>query len=135
MPIHYFSSAFRFVICVLGAGLIGITYYVLTKPMAVRIALPLRAVVTMREFYQDSAPLPDFIHCIRTEVTEPEFKLFVAKMKLVPYQGVQAFPSCEAGWWSASADSSMAFYDPAGGEETGRMAKFENGKLYYLASD
>jgi hypothetical protein len=134
MRSRYFSILFRLGICVIGAVVIGMAYYALTKPMAVRQALPLRAVVAMHEHYQDSAPLPDFVHCVRTEITSQDFKLFVARMKLVPYRGVRSFPSCEAKWWAASADSSGAFFNPENDEQTQAMAKFENGTLYYVNS-
>ena len=134
MHSRYFSVLVRSFICVIGVGVTGIAYYALTKPMAIREALPLRAIVTMHEFYQDSAPLPDFAHCIRTDITAQDFKLFVAKMKLSPYRGVKSFPPCEAKWWAASADSSMAFFNSENQEQVQAMAKFENGTLYYVVS-
>lgn len=86
----------------------------------------------MHEHYVDFAPLPDFIHCISTEVTEREFESFVTQMKLVPYRGTKYFPTCLTSWWTGSADTSQAFYDPINKEETQTMAKFEKGRLYFV---
>jgi hypothetical protein len=131
-PTHYLAA---FVRCIGCAALFGIAYYLLNKPMAVRMALPIRTVVGMQEYYQDAAPLPDFIHCVKAEITEPEFKLFVAQMQLVPYRGTQSFPSCDLKWWSASEDSSISFYRAGDEVDPHIMVKFENGSLYYWASD
>jgi hypothetical protein len=109
-------------------------YYLMTKPMAVRAALPLRAIVAMNESYQDAAPLPDFEHCISTDISAGDFQSFVAAMKLVPYRGTKSFPSCDAQWWTASGDASGAFYSPKNEEAAQAMAKLENGKLYYVAN-
>ncbi len=115
------------------ALVLSIGYYVLTKPMAVRMALPVRAVLSMDEFYQDASFLTDFIHCVRAEVTEAEFSTFATRMKLVPYKGSDAFPRCDTNWWSASGSASGTFYDPTQREGDALMAKFENGRLYYVA--
>ncbi|WP_428382056.1 hypothetical protein [Nevskia ramosa] len=123
----------KYTIIPITALVLSIGYYVFTKPMAVRMALPVRAVLSMDEFYQDAGFLPDFIHCVRAEVTEPEFSSFTTRMKLVPYKGSDSFPRCDANWWSASGSASGAFYDPAQREGDTLMVKYENGRLYYVA--
>ncbi len=116
-------------------ALMGAAYYLMTKPMAVRIALPLRAVATMDEYYWDAGMLPDFVHCVRAKVSEEEFRRFVNSMKLAPYHGRGKFPECQyAAWWDASADASNSFApQPTRGGGGAPMAKFEHGTLYYYA--
>jgi hypothetical protein len=118
-------------------ALVALACYLLTKPLDVRAALPLRAIFTMDEYYWDAGMLPDFVHCVRVMVSEAEFRRFVTKMGLVPYHGRGKFPECEYGasWWDASAEASRSFAAPRNGSAGGTemIAKFENGKLYYYA--
>lgn len=110
-------------------------HYVFTKPMAVRMALPLAAIARMEEVYRDDAPLPDFVHCIRVDLDEEAIDAFLQRMHLEPSSELHdGSAECGPGWVGPSPGAAQRRYVSSGTTSVGGSAAVvAGGKLFYVA--
>lgn len=85
--------------------------------------------------------LPDYSYILKAKVSEPDFNVFIRKLKLTPHSPDRQYSdnpawlswSCPPGftndWWDASGSLSNTFVDE--GHDTWSFAKYENGYLYF----
>jgi len=107
--------------------------YTLTAHPAVR-ALPSSA-SDLHEFYRDSGfPHYDYTYEMKARMPAEEFPAYAARLGLRPLGNLQA----HWGWWPGE----LAWWDPAPSmegtyieqdDDSGTMAKWENGWVYVVA--
>lgn len=110
----------------------------------VHSGLTAEAIARMQEFYEPARFLPDFIHCIRVEISPAEFAVYVRTLGLQPGRGIHALPHrCEIPWWTPpdlgkpGGDGGQAqllvYHHPSTNPEAGEIAVLRDGVLYYVA--
>lgn len=110
-----------------------VIWYSLTKPLAVRFALPISSVVTMDESYQDY-PNGDYLHCVSTEVTDSEFKKFSEKMGLRKGEGlIDRIPSCAVDWWVRELSLKDLYGNRDNTNESSYFSVYSNGRVYFVS--
>lgn len=124
--------------------------YPWSRQQLVRSGLSSDAISRMKEFYQPPQFLPDFIHCVKVDISPAEFLKYVQKLGLRPGHNITTLPqTCNVSWWNppgidiaSSGDiikikqlsvTDMVFQYPGTDQEAGEIAVFKNGVLYYVA--
>lgn len=108
-------------------------YYCLTKPLAVRMALPIGAVVSMDEVYE-SYPNGDYLHCLRAHISPTRFSDFAETMALQKGVGlVERLPACSADWWNSGLFKGVVFGNRNNTNESSTYAIYKDGWVYYVS--
>ena len=114
--------------------LIGIVaYYALTKPLAVRVALPMRSLISMDEVYE-SSPNGDYLHCIRAKASEAEFDQFTDELMLHEVKNlVGSRHHCDAEWWDKNFYAENVSGRDDNTSESSSYASYRNGFVFYIS--
>lgn len=113
--------------------LVLVLYYGLTRPLGVRLALPIGSVVSMEELHQ-SFPNGDYLHCVRAKATEEQFERFLKKMALEKNKGTTAnVPACSVPWWDVDLRKVPLYGTPNNTNDSAQFGAYSKGSIYYVS--
>ena len=121
---------------------LGGTYFLVFSPVSARDALPKDVASVAKEFRWETGFLPDFVYCLKVELSEEEFLRFTKKMNMQRGTDLEIVPHCGItaevpNWWepipSLNDPEAMIFQASGTNGEAGRLAVLLNRVLSYVA--